>query len=374
MSVGSPRASEGRWRRWGAGCPSSSGLHHGGGLRLRCGAPLQPGPAARLAGVAARLRGGGHRPRHGGGVPRLSRGRHRLPAGDADPHHDLRIPVRHRAGALLAVCAATTGGSLVFSIAAAPAGTGPRYGGARLQRFAEALRRNAFGVIATFRVVPLFPFAVTNLVPAACGVRLRTFVRRDLPRPSAGGPRLRHRRRGDRGCGRRARGAKATCLAGSGLACDDALSPSALLTPQGGHRPRPVGDLRGRQPRPRPSSAAGVSMVGTRFRRAGIQGLPVLPLSRRWAGGCAIDTRLRLRPAWPRGAQAEARGGHPAGWTTSAWTGGSSRVSVETDSLVGLVRGAPGATRDNAELRPRRLGLSAASSSSPSPSSWWRRF
>jgi signal transduction histidine kinase len=33
-------------------------------------------------------------------------------------------------------------------------------------------------------------------------------------------------------------------------------------------------------------------------------------------------------------------------------------VSVETDSLVGLVRGAPGATRDNAELRPRRLGLS----------------
>ncbi len=38
--------------------------------------------------------------------------------------------------------------------------------------------------------------------------------------------------------------------------------------------------------------------------------------------------------------------------------GGTCRVSAETDSLVGLVRGVTGPARDSVESRPRRLGLS----------------
>jgi uncharacterized membrane protein YdjX (TVP38/TMEM64 family) len=136
-------------------------------------------------------------------------------------------------GALLAVCAATTGGSLVFAI-----GRGPgrdlvrRFGGARFGRFAEGLRRNAFGVIATFRVVPLFPFAVTNLVPAACGVRLRTFVAATFLGLLPGALVYATAGAGIEDVVSAHEAAKAACLAEGGLACDDALSPTALLTPK----------------------------------------------------------------------------------------------------------------------------------------------
>ena len=136
-------------------------------------------------------------------------------------------------GALLAVCAATTGGSLVFAIGRGPgADLVRRFGGVRLDRFATALRRNAFGVIATFRVVPLFPFAVTNLVPAACGVRLRTFVAATVLGLLPGAFVYATAGAGLEDVVAAHEAARAACEAGGGAACRRALSPSALLTPK----------------------------------------------------------------------------------------------------------------------------------------------
>lgn len=136
-------------------------------------------------------------------------------------------------GALLAVCAATTGGSLVFSI-----GRGPgrellrRFGGPRLERFAAAFRRDAFGYIATFRVLPLFPFWMTNLAPAACGVRLRTFAAATFLGLLPGAFVYATTGAGIDEVVAAHEAARATCFAGGGLACDDALTPAALVTPK----------------------------------------------------------------------------------------------------------------------------------------------
>ena len=141
-------------------------------------------------------------------------------------------------GAILAVCAATTGGSLVFAI-----GRGPgrellqRFGGPRLDRFAAAFRRDAFGYIATFRVLPLFPFWMTNLAPAACGVKLRTFVAATFLGLLPGAFVYATTGAGIEDVVAAHESAKAACLAesgqiGGGSACDDALSLSALVTPK----------------------------------------------------------------------------------------------------------------------------------------------
>jgi uncharacterized membrane protein YdjX (TVP38/TMEM64 family) len=234
VSVGSPRASEGRWRRLGRWLPV---------LLLACitGAAFASGAAhlfsldrllASRAWLRAFVEEGTARAMAAAFLVYLGAVIVSLPA-------TLILTMICGflfgivPGALLAVCAATTGGSLVFSI-----GRGPgrelvrRYGGARLQRFAKALRRNAFGVIATFRVVPLFPFAVTNLVPAACGVRLRTFVAATFLGLLPGALVYATAGAGIEDVVAAHEAAKATCLAGGGLACDDALSPSALLTPK----------------------------------------------------------------------------------------------------------------------------------------------
>ncbi len=80
-------------------------------------------------------------------------------------------------GALTAVCAATTGAAIVFAIGRGPgADLIRRVGGTRLAGLAEGFRRDAFGYIAVLRLLPLFPFWVTNLAPAAFGVRMRVFV------------------------------------------------------------------------------------------------------------------------------------------------------------------------------------------------------
>ncbi|MGU3540320.1 TVP38/TMEM64 family protein [Methylobacterium sp. A54F] len=81
------------------------------------------------------------------------------------------------AGALVAVAAATTGAAIVFSIGRGPAADLlRRKAGPRLGSLAEGFRRDAFGYIAFLRLLPLFPFWMTNLAPAAFGVTLRTFV------------------------------------------------------------------------------------------------------------------------------------------------------------------------------------------------------
>lgn len=80
-------------------------------------------------------------------------------------------------GAVVAVCAATTGATIVFSIGrVAASDLIRRRAGPRLGRFAEGFRRDAFGYIAFLRLLPIFPFWMTNLGPAAFGVRLRTFM------------------------------------------------------------------------------------------------------------------------------------------------------------------------------------------------------
>ncbi len=80
-------------------------------------------------------------------------------------------------GALTALCAATTGAAIVFAIGRGPgADLLRRMGGTRLAALAEGFRRDAFGYIAVLRLLPLFPFWMTNLAPAAFGVKMRVFV------------------------------------------------------------------------------------------------------------------------------------------------------------------------------------------------------
>ena len=73
-------------------------------------------------------------------------------------------------GAMTALCAATTGAAIVFAIGRGPgADLLRRMGGTRLAALAEGFRRDAFGYIAFLRLLPIFPFWMTNLAPAACG-------------------------------------------------------------------------------------------------------------------------------------------------------------------------------------------------------------
>jgi uncharacterized membrane protein YdjX (TVP38/TMEM64 family) len=80
-------------------------------------------------------------------------------------------------GGVLALLAATTGATVVFAAARSALGDALRRRGQGLAgRFADGFRRDAFGYLLFLRLVPAFPFFVVNLVAAALGVRLRTFV------------------------------------------------------------------------------------------------------------------------------------------------------------------------------------------------------
>jgi uncharacterized membrane protein YdjX (TVP38/TMEM64 family) len=48
--------------------------------------------------------------------------------------------------------------------------------GPGLKRMEEGFRRNAFSYLLVLRIVPIFPFWLVNLVPAFCGVSLRTYA------------------------------------------------------------------------------------------------------------------------------------------------------------------------------------------------------
>ena len=79
-------------------------------------------------------------------------------------------------GALISVGSATTGAMIVFSIGRLAAGDLiRRRAGPRLGRFAEGFRRDGFGYVLTLRLLPIFPFWMTNLTPAAFGVSFRSF-------------------------------------------------------------------------------------------------------------------------------------------------------------------------------------------------------
>jgi uncharacterized membrane protein YdjX (TVP38/TMEM64 family) len=81
------------------------------------------------------------------------------------------------AAGIAALIGATIGATIIFLIAkSALGGWLVRRAGARAEAVAAGFRADAFNYLLFLRLVPLFPFCLVNLVPALCGVRLRTFV------------------------------------------------------------------------------------------------------------------------------------------------------------------------------------------------------
>jgi uncharacterized membrane protein YdjX (TVP38/TMEM64 family) len=80
-------------------------------------------------------------------------------------------------GTALVLVAATIGASAVFVLTRSALGDGVRArAGPMLQRFAEGFRRHALSYGFALNLVPIFPYALIIVVPAACGVGLPTFV------------------------------------------------------------------------------------------------------------------------------------------------------------------------------------------------------
>ena len=137
------------------------------------------------------------------------------------------------AGALVAVCAATTGAAIVFSIGRGPASDLlRRVAGPRLGALAEGFRNDAFGYIVFLRLLPLFPFWMTNLAPAAFGVALRTFVLATAFGLLPGAFVYAATGAGIEDVVAAHANAKVACLSAGGTDCENALSFRALVTPR----------------------------------------------------------------------------------------------------------------------------------------------
>ena len=136
-------------------------------------------------------------------------------------------------GALTAVCAATTGAAIVFAIGKGPgADLLRRVGGTRLAAFTEGFRRDAFGYIVVMRLLPLFPFWMTNLAPVACGVKMRVFVLATFLGLLPGALVYATTGAGIDDVVAAHETAKAACLASGVVGCGDALTLRALITPK----------------------------------------------------------------------------------------------------------------------------------------------
>lgn len=80
-------------------------------------------------------------------------------------------------GAFFAQVSATAAAAIVFLLARrALAQPVDARGGPTIQRLASGFKRNAFGYVMFLNLVPVFPFGMVIALPAACGVRLWTFV------------------------------------------------------------------------------------------------------------------------------------------------------------------------------------------------------
>jgi uncharacterized membrane protein YdjX (TVP38/TMEM64 family) len=80
-------------------------------------------------------------------------------------------------GTIYVAVAATIAASAVFLLARSALAQSFRVrAGPTLERFANGFRDNASSYVFVLHLVPVFPYAVVNTLPAACGVRLRTFV------------------------------------------------------------------------------------------------------------------------------------------------------------------------------------------------------
>lgn len=135
-------------------------------------------------------------------------------------------------GALIAIGSATTGAAIVFSIGRyAARDLILRKAGSRLSRLAEGFRRDAFGYVAFLRLLPLFPFWMTNLGPAAFGVRPRTFILATLVGLTPGAFVYAATGAGLEELVAAHEAAKAACLARGDGACDAALDLRTLVTP-----------------------------------------------------------------------------------------------------------------------------------------------
>ena len=140
-------------------------------------------------------------------------------------------------GTIYVAVAATIAASAVFLLARSALAQALRErAGPAIQRFADGFRDHAPSYVFVLHLVPVFPYAVVNTLPAACGVRLRTFVLRGLPgraaeHAAAGAVRLGPRRGAGPGNG------------------DPALEPPDAADPGGPCRPRRPGA--GADPLPR---------------------------------------------------------------------------------------------------------------------------
>jgi uncharacterized membrane protein YdjX (TVP38/TMEM64 family) len=77
----------------------------------------------------------------------------------------------------LAQVAATAAAVAVFIVARrALHGPVDTHAGPTVRRFSDGFKRNAFGYVMLLHLVPIFPFGMAIALPAACGVRLWTFV------------------------------------------------------------------------------------------------------------------------------------------------------------------------------------------------------
>ena len=80
-------------------------------------------------------------------------------------------------GVAASVIGATIGAVAVFLAARTALGDYLRAkAGPGLKRMEDGFRRNAFSYLLALRMVPIFPFWLVNLVPAFCGVSLRTYT------------------------------------------------------------------------------------------------------------------------------------------------------------------------------------------------------
>lgn len=80
-------------------------------------------------------------------------------------------------GGIAAVIAATLGATATFLLAKRVLHRlAIRWIGPQAARFAAGFRTDAFSYLLFLRLLPVFPFSLGNLLPALCGVRLRTFV------------------------------------------------------------------------------------------------------------------------------------------------------------------------------------------------------
>ncbi len=80
-------------------------------------------------------------------------------------------------GTAYVLIATTLAATAVFVLARSALGNRLRSrAGPSLVRFAESFRANALSYVFVLHLVPIFPTAVVIGIPAACGVRVRTFV------------------------------------------------------------------------------------------------------------------------------------------------------------------------------------------------------